>query len=175
MAKRIILILLVIAWAITIYGFSSVNSRVSGEQVMALFKKVSYIPYKVLRFLGVYNNTQYENESLSHFTTRNYMVFRKVCHAFVYFILAILLFKTLRAILNFKHRNVALISIGICIIYSILDEIHQNFVSGRTSSIWDCVIDNIGSIIGVILSICLYKITINIRKRNQNKKLEYLV
>ena len=171
MTKRIILVILLIAWAGTIFMCSNLNSSMSGTQTMVLFRKVSRIPYKVLKFLGLYNNTQYENESFLEFTSRNYMLFRKLCHAFVYFVFSVLLYKTLKFIFNYNHFYISSFTLLICIIFSLLDEFHQGFVRGRASSLIDCLIDNIGTVLGIIFSIVLYQITMRIKNKKKENEL----
>ena len=50
------------------------------------------------------------------------------------------------------------------------DEIHQFYVKGRTSSVFDVGIDTIGVIIGILLTMLLLKVT----KYEKKKKLKYL-
>ncbi len=37
---------------------------------------------------------------------------------------------------------------GICLVYGIIDEIHQSFVPGRSPDGWDVLVDTIGAAIG---------------------------
>lgn len=77
---------------------------------------------------------------------------RKLAHFSIYFILGIL---TIEAI---KHKNNAfIIAITICVLYSVSDEIHQQFVDGRTGKIIDVFIDSIGSLIGIKIDLFISK------------------
>lgn len=69
----------------------------------------------------------------------------KVLHFIEYFILGLLLLRSIREI----NRNMSLIPLfGITfligIIYAATDEIHQGFVPGRDMNLWDWVADSIG-------------------------------
>jgi VanZ family protein len=49
--------------------------------------------------------------------------------------------------------HVALLSLATCLIYAILDEIHQIFVPGRSCEIMDIIIDSSGSFIFIAISV----------------------
>jgi len=71
---------------------------------------------------------------------------RKMAHATVYFVLAILILLALDTNSNTFKRNI-FIAIVICFCYSLTDEFHQMFVDGRTGKITDCLIDTAGAAI----------------------------
>jgi VanZ family protein len=57
-----------------------------------------------------------------------------------------------------KGARLALITIGITVIYAVTDEYHQTFVPGRSGEIKDVLIDSIGACIGYLaFSIILAK------------------
>ena len=74
---------------------------------------------------------------------------RKIAHFTLYFILGILVFLTLNS--YGINNRILLFSILLCFIYSISDELHQIFISGRTFKILDILIDTISSSISIIL------------------------
>lgn len=77
---------------------------------------------------------------------------RKLAHFSIYFILGILMIEAI------KHKNNAfIIAITICVLYSVSDEIHQQFVDGRTGKIIDVFIDSIGSLIGIKIDLFISK------------------
>jgi len=56
------------------------------------------------------------------------------------------------------------------IIYGLTDELHQSFVPGRTSDIYDFLVD----LIGIILSLCLFNLilkALNKFKESSNAKI----
>ena len=58
--------------------------------------------------------------------------------------------------IEYKWR--ILITIGLWMLYAILDEFHQSFSPGRTPKITDVYIDTLGIIIGILLVIFARKI-----------------
>ena len=50
-----------------------------------------------------------------------------------------------------SYNKKVYISIIICILYAISDEIHQIFVPGRSCQIFDMIVDCLGSITGIYL------------------------
>ncbi len=72
-------------------------------------------------------------------------------HIFEYAILVLFLNHALKnfqlADLSRKSKRIFLVILA-CLIYAISDELHQQFVPGRTSSISDVIFDSIGIVIG---------------------------
>ena len=50
-----------------------------------------------------------------------------------------------------KIDNKFIVSLLICVIYALSDEIHQLFIIGRSGNIIDVLIDSLGSIIGIFI------------------------
>lgn len=75
---------------------------------------------------------------------------RKIAHFSLYFILA-LLFYWIFSGLNTKLNNARIMTVLCCTFYSITDEMHQIFVTGRTFHITDILIDVLGSIAAILL------------------------
>ena len=73
------------------------------------------------------------------------VIVRKCAHMFEYFILGILMLNCLK---DYNIKNVLIISIMFCILYSCSDEIHQLFIEGRSGEVIDIFIDSIGIILG---------------------------
>jgi VanZ family protein len=71
------------------------------------------------------------------------LVLRKIAHMAEYAILAALLVRALR-------QPGWAVALGIA--YSISDEVHQSFISGRHGSPVDVVIDAIGVVVGAVLA-----------------------
>ena len=89
----------------------------------------------------------------------NYLV-RKSAHITEYFILAILTISLLKEYIT-NYKLIYILSIFICFIYAITDEIHQYFVVGRTAIFKDVIIDTTGSLLLVIILVI---------KKKPNKK-----
>ena len=98
--------------------------------------------------------------------TKKYMVLiRKSAHFFLYFTLSILLFALLKEFTDNKLKLI-IITILLCTFYAITDELHQGFVSGRTSKMFDIFIDTLGATIGTSLSYLFLKLR---KKHIKNK------
>ena len=85
-------------------------------------------------------------------------IIRKLAHLFEYFVLGILMFNCLK---RYNIKRIILISIVLCFIYAITDEIHQLYIPGRSGNLIDVMIDAIGSYIGMMS----YKIILNIHNK----------
>ncbi|MBI5183203.1 MAG: VanZ family protein [Nitrospinae bacterium] len=70
----------------------------------------------------------------------------KVFHMIEYGILSILLVRAFQRVLTYK-KIILLVAIIFAILYGISDEIHQSFVSYRTSDIYDAIFDALGAIV----------------------------
>lgn len=49
-----------------------------------------------------------------------------------------------------KRKKAAWLSLGLCILYAITDEVHQSIVPGRESRVFDIGVDTLGSLVGLI-------------------------
>ena len=79
-------------------------------------------------------------------------IVRETAHGIEYFILGVLVFNALFTCLNNKKLLfISKISILICAIYALSDEIHQIPIPGRAFQLMDLGIDFIGIILGVIV------------------------
>lgn len=78
----------------------------------------------------------------------SHYLIRKSAHFFAYFVLGLLVMNALRPKQMNNFRSV-LLTMVICIIYAISDEVHQLFIPGRSGEITDVIIDSIGSTVGI--------------------------
>jgi len=78
--------------------------------------------------------------------------FDKLLHISAYSVLGFLSYQTF---INYKKESHTFISIIIPFVFSLLygisDEIHQSFVPGRESDVYDVITDAIGIIIGIFI------------------------
>lgn len=127
--KKQLSIILVLIWMIIIFIMSSFNAEDSANQS-------NFIVNIIANILNI------NNISLLS------LIIRKLAHFTEYLILGTL-------VINMFTKNNAkktyLLSILLCIIYAISDEIHQIFVPGRACQIKDILIDSVGSITGIYL------------------------
>lgn len=79
-------------------------------------------------------------------------ILRKLAHASEYAVLSGLFFKSLKS--SFHGLNLSqllAVSFILTVLYSISDEWHQSFISGRSGQPIDVLIDTAGVIIGLLL------------------------
>ena len=160
--KKILLWLLVIVWLIVIFLFSEMNSTSSNHKSETTINKVIETTLDTTNNIGITNKHPNSTE-VNNYVLKLNRPLRKCMHAFVYFILAIILLNALE-LSNIKDYRLYLICFLVCFIYAILDEYHQTFVDGRTGQFLDSLIDTFGSVIGMVL----YKI---IKKRQNSTKI----
>ena len=123
--KKIISIVLVVAWMIVIFILSNEDAN-----------KTTDTTNFILRLLGINSNTFL------------FILVRKLAHFSEYFILGLLLHNMFN---NFKINNYYVLVL-ICIIYACSDEIHQLFIKGRTCSVIDVLIDTLGSSLYIFIN-----------------------
>ncbi|MFN2577195.1 MAG: VanZ family protein [Pyrinomonadaceae bacterium] len=86
------------------------------------------------------------DESLAVF----HLLVRKAGHLTEYAILATLAARALQgSARDFLRRHWFWLSLLLAIAYALTDEFHQSFVPSRTASIYDCLIDSVGALIGL--------------------------
>lgn len=148
--KKIVSWILLLVWMYIIFSFSNQTGGDSG----GLSGKIVQV------IINIFNIDTTENI----YNTLQFAV-RKLAHATEYFILGILVFNALYNTIN-SIKKIPLISITICIIYSITDELHQFFIPDRVASIKDCIIDSTGSLFGIIFCILLVSLITRIKNKN---------
>jgi len=82
---------------------------------------------------------------------------RKSAHLTIYIILGLLVISYLSEY-NLTDRKMIILSIIITGLYSVSDELHQTFVSGRSCELRDILIDTTGGIIGTYIYYFYYRI-----------------
>ena len=142
--KKWIAFSLMILWMVLIFYFSAQAAPQSSEQSMGIVKIIKSFAEKVATSAKNLDISFWENVERS---------LRKLAHGFIYFVLGIL---ALNFMINCNVKRKKLMSLGICLVYAISDEVHQLFVPGRSGQISDVFVDFTGSILGVLLFAILY-------------------
>lgn len=124
---------------ILIFYLSNQNGIISGSNS-------SSTVYNILEF--IYNLFNINTYNINDVFNIIHPITREVMHSIEYLILGILVINALN---KTKHLNTTFISLMICFIYSVTDEIHQLFVIGRTFEYLDLGMDLIGYVIGIYL------------------------
>ena len=142
--KRLIKLLLVIAWMFMIFSFSNQN----GEQSTSTSDGV------LDRLVSIFVDDEIDENEKEIIIDKYTGFIRKTAHFMIYFILGILVFSLL---LEFKINHIVIITTFICMLYAASDEIHQSFIPGRSCEIRDVLIDTSGSFLSSCLCFLIYK------------------
>ena len=136
--KKLIYIVLFIVVLISIYYLSSMNNK----ETNSLSKGVVYKSIDIVEHI---THKEYDKKSIVN--KFNYPI-RKCAHFTLFLLLGICIYLLLNSF-NIPHK--ILISIILSILFATLDETHQMFSLGRSSSILDILIDSMGSIVGIMI------------------------
>ena len=123
----------------------------------------------VIRLLVQFFIKDFENlsnsEQLDIISSLQFIV-RKGAHFSAYFVLGIFSFFTFLTYTSPALLWRSIISLSICFIFSISDEIHQLFVPGRSGEIRDVLIDTSGSLLSILILFFIFSI---IYKKQKSK------
>lgn len=77
-------------------------------------------------------------------------IVRKSAHLFLFAVLGVCVYNSW----NFgTKKSRVIITLLICVLYTISDEIHQSFIPGRAGRVSDVFIDSIGSLTGIFITV----------------------
>lgn len=141
--KKIIYFLLLCFWIFIMFILSNQTGDISGGSSEGIIKSTLEIIYSIFNI---------SKTNIDEVVQIIHNPIRECAHAFEYFMLGFLTFKNLE---NFNIKNKYKITLLFCFIFTLFDEIHQIFVSGRTFQTIDILIDTLG----LILVLLLIKIT----------------
>lgn len=155
--RKALSIVLCILWMGFIFYNSANNGQTSDDRSYALLNSMRSEYHKVIKKPKVEEKSQVssskEKIAKADVSKREEMLnkaLRKNAHAFEYFILAILVSSLLFSF-NTQGKSALIYIMFICLFYAVTDEFHQIFVSGRTSSVSDVLIDFLGSFVGMVM------------------------
>ena len=137
---KIIKIILVISCMVTIFILSNDTAEKSS-------KKSSKLIVNIGETLTRKKFT--EKEKKKYIKKYSHLV-RKTAHLIAYLVLGFLIASLLSEYMAINKRLIV-ISILLTMSYSILDEIHQTFIVGRSGEIKDVIIDTLGGVVGTYL------------------------
>ena len=138
--KKIISFIVLILWMIVIFSFSSADANKSTGTSDKVITTMIEIKDKI-------TNNETPNNEKEIIVKNSSFYIRKLAHVTEYLILGFLMFNLLN---QYSVTNIYY-AIGLSILYSCTDEFHQLFISGRSGSIRDVLIDSIGILIGTYL------------------------
>lgn len=138
--KKIISFIVLILWMIVIFSFSSADANKSTGTSDKVITTMIEIKDKI-------TNNETPNNEKEIIVKNSSFYIRKIAHITEYLILGFIMFNLLK---QYSVTNIYY-AIGLSILYSCTDEFHQLFISGRSGSIRDVLIDSIGILIGTYL------------------------
>ena len=143
--KRLILLVLIVIWAVLIFGLSGQN----GTESSGLSRKIVEIFTKDEEIVDI---------------VEPYV--RKLAH-FSEYGLGWILFISLFSTYKWTDRKMMFVSIALGIWYASMDEIHQLMVDGRHGSIFDVYLDSLGFSTGVCGMMAILKIKEMLNHKNK--------
>lgn len=144
--KQIILIVFIIIWLLVIFCFSAQNSNKSlNTSDQLIIKTAEFIKHREL--------TPQEKTTI---VQKYVLIVRKSAHFCSYFILGILAFLILKEIFGLNKKTI-IFAVIFCMLYACTDEFHQYFVSGRSASFIDVIIDTCGSLLSTTILFLIHK------------------
>ena len=142
---------LTLAIMIFIFIMSNQNRQESGDTSKTFIN--SFLTLFMDNFKGLS-----ESEKEAIIQSFQFIV-RKLAHFSVYAALGFCSYSAITTY-NLLNKTKFLLSLGLCVVYSLTDEIHQMFVEGRAGRLYDVAIDFVGALAGilfVILALFIYK------------------
>lgn len=127
----------VVAWMGLIFSFSAQPGSDSGALSGSILESLLQMWHALFPAVSL------EADTL-HF------IIRKGAHFTVYLILGLLVAHALSKSLQIDKKHV-LVTIVICCLYAVSDEVHQAFVPNRGPSAWDVLLDTTGSAVGTFI------------------------
>jgi len=150
--KRIIYLILILIWMITVFCFSNENAENSSNTSGKVVETIIEIFYK-----GISEEEKIEKVEILQ------PIVRKGAHLTIYTIGGILLFLFCNTY-NLVLKKKILCAIIIGGIYAITDEMHQGIIPGRAPQIADVLIDTVGVSLRSMFYLYYIKINKKIRR-----------
>lgn len=146
MRRRYFFIVLTIIWMAVIFAFSAQDGASSNRTSMAVGEAVGEVKH--------HDFNEWDTAKKNAYIEDVNKPIRKTAHFLEYAILGVLCFGSL-----YKSRETILfraaISLGICVIYSVSDELHQLISVGRACKVTDILIDSSGALVGIVIGVAL--------------------
>ena len=155
---RGILIVLILCVFFVIFGFSNQNSQTSGGTSQKVTEAITKNIKKI---------QDLEQNERKIVIDKIENVIRKIAHYSIYTLLGLLLMGLMSTFKITEMDKIA-VSLIIGVLYASTDEIHQAFVPGRGAQITDVILDSMG----VLTGICITMLVLEVFRRICRKKYE---
>lgn len=160
-SKIIILLFIIVVtiiWCTTIFRLSGMNSNSPNGASTGIVERAISKVLDATNEAGI-TSSHPDDEKLTKAAELINTPLRKVVHATVYFVLALLLLTISRVIFGGKkYLPSCIIAVSLCFIFAMTDEYHQTFIDGRTGQVMDVTIDTAGACVGTLLFSSYYLI-----------------
>lgn len=124
-------------------------SQQPGDVSAGLSLKISR---KVVTTVDYVFEQNWSDAQINQYVDKIHFYVRKAGHITEYFILAITITLPLYVVFGLRHAILFIVSGIICVLLACGDEYHQTFISGRTGTPKDVLIDSIGIFSGILVS-----------------------
>ena len=150
---RIVLIVMILLTSMVIFGFSNQNAEESSGISMRITKFITS------RIESIREKEQSEREIIEN---KIESVIRKIAHYTIYTFLGFLI---MSFVSTYKLKELDRISISLIsgVVYATTDEIHQIFILGRSGQITDVMLDSLGVLTGIFVSLFIIELIKKIR------------
>lgn len=163
-----VIVLAIFAWCVTIFRLSGMNSNSSNSVSTGIVEKAIVKVLDATNEAGI-TDSHPDDEKLAKAANLINAPLRKVVHATVYFVLALLLLAISRVIFGSKKYLLSCaITMLLCFLFAMTDEYHQTFVDGRTGQMMDVIIDTAGACVGVLLFSSYYTVWFIAKTKTHN-------
>lgn len=149
MKKKVIKGLIVVLCMLSIFLFSTDNSRESTSKSNRVILGITNLFHKDL--------SDKEKEKIIDMF---FVPIRKMAHFGIYLVLGISLISFLREF-SIPILKLLLLSIFLAFLYACSDEIHQLFVPGRSGQFSDVLLDTLGASVGIFIYYLLFRKRLN--------------
>ena len=159
MIARAVFLLLIIISAVMIFMFSSQDASASA-------KTSESVTSKIVKIINPSQNGKTEQEQAAALESIGGVV-RKIAHVLEFSFLGIWVSLFIS---TFSKKAVFMIAVStaFCMVFAVLDEVHQIFVPGRSCEISDMAIDTVGALIGA--AVIYLVITLTKKSVDKGKK-----
>ena len=167
--KRSLKIIAVALWASLIFALSAQPATVSQHSSNHFIERGAEL---IL-------HRELSSEEKQNYNDKYSFIVRKSAHFSLYLILGILLFLLMDDLFketideshprpkSLKGPAIAFVT---AVLYSLSDEFHQNFVTGRSCELRDILIDSAGATLGIVLMLALSTHILKAKLRRHYKK-----
>jgi len=131
--RKIFSRVLVVLWMGLIFYMSHTPATESNGMSMGITEGIVDVVEKVVPGVDI------ELGEFNHFV-------RKSAHFFSYLVLGVLVTNGLK---RSEIKGYFGLAVVICVLYAVIDEIHQIYVPGRSGQITDVVLDSAGALVGI--------------------------